>query len=333
MAAYGETKELNISWHHIEIIEHLEALARGEIRNLVINVPPRHSKSLIVNVAFPAWLWTQQRDRAYPLLGPQVSFLSVSFAAHLAERFGLKMLNLVNGYWYKQQWGHQVKIAHDQQSRADFANLRGGERVSASVEAGILGRGADIQILDDPHNVEGAESAVQRQATLTAVSESLSTRVTDPRISARVLIMQRLHHEDVTDWALEHWPRATTVHLMFPVRFDPDMACEQDHRRVSGEALWPALWSEEEVAKIEVEVGPYAFAGQYMQTPSPREGAPQKLQQRPLAGQAPARPAERPQDGQPEHHAYGSASNLLRPNVGTIRQPDFERHTAWYYYK
>src|SRR5262249_38022400 len=180
--------------------------AHGELRNLVINIPPRHSKSLLVNVAFPAWLWIQQRDPEYPLIGPHARFLSVSFAAHLSERFGLKMLNLVQGEWYQSLWGHRVRIRTDQQSTAAFANTRGGERGWGAGEGGSVGRGGDIVIGDDPHNVEGAESEVQREATLRAFSESLTTRVTDPRIAARILIMQRLHGEDCTNWALDHWP-------------------------------------------------------------------------------------------------------------------------------
>ncbi|PWT75583.1 MAG: hypothetical protein C5B60_05170 [Chloroflexi bacterium] len=255
----GETAQLSINWHHKVMIEYLESLAYGDVRNLIINIPPRHSKSLLTNVAFPAWLWCQERDPEYPLIGPHVRFLSVSFAAHLAERFGLKMMNLVLSVWYQKLFGYQVKIRTDQQSRAAFANYRGGERMSASVEAGLLGRGADIILADDPHDVEGAESQIQREATVRAFGESLSTRVTDPRIAARILIMQRLHEDDACNWALDHWPRKTTKHLLFPARFDPNFACEEDPRRSPGEPLWPELWNDQQLAEMEVQVGPYAF--------------------------------------------------------------------------
>lgn len=268
--------ELSINWHHEVICSHLEAVTYGQIRNLIINIPPRHTKTILVNILWPAWTWILPERRA--LSGPQVKFLSVSYGANLAEEIALKMRRLVMGEWYQRLWGDRVHLMEDQKSRANFGNSAGGERISNSIEGGILGRGGDIKIIDDPQTRRGADSELERADSLRGMSD-LSSRVTDPRISAQVLIMQRLHVNDATDWALKNWP-ADTVHLMFPARFDPERACPVDPRTVRGELLWPAVWSDEELRTIERglkaldgdHLSDYAVSGQLQQDPIPRGG-------------------------------------------------------------
>lgn len=258
------------NWHHLVICRQLESLARGEIRDLVINIPPRCGKTILINVAFPAWLWIQQRNKEHPLIGPQCRFLCVSYGSTLAEVAAVKMRRLVMGPWYQGHWGDRVKILADQASRGDFGNTAGGERISNSIEGGILGRGGDIQIIDDPHKVDGAESDVERERTLRAIREGLTTRVTDPRIAARVLVMQRLHTDDATNYALENWP--APVHVMLPMRFEPERYVDFDIRDTEGELLWPEVWDEESVAREERELGSYGASGQLQQIPISRGG-------------------------------------------------------------
>lgn len=182
--------ELNVNWHHQVMCEYLEAIAYGEIRNLIINIPPRHTKTMLTSIIFPAWVWC--RSEYLPLSGPHVKFLCVSYGAILAEEIALKMRRLVMGDWYQRLWGAKVQILEDQKSRANFANSSGGERLSNSIEGGILGRGGDITLVDDPQTRKGADSQAERAASLQGMSD-LSTRITDPRVHANILIMQRLH--------------------------------------------------------------------------------------------------------------------------------------------
>lgn len=259
------------NWHHHAICEQLEALARGEVRDIVCNIPPRAGKTNLITVSFPAWLWIHDRDPEFPLIGPHCSFLTVSYGAVLAEVAAVKMRRLVMGEWYQSLWGDKVKIREDQASRSDFGNYAGGERISASIEGGILGRGALIQIIDDPHKLDAVESDLERARTLRAIKEGLTTRVTDPRISARILVMQRLHTDDATNYALINW-RKDLRHIMLPMRFEPDRACFCDPRVDQGELLWPQVWTEEAVSREEIELGQYGAAGQLQQAPTPRGG-------------------------------------------------------------
>lgn len=264
-----EPNPISINWHHERICEELENITFGITRDLIVNIPPRYGKTNLINIVWPSWIWC--RHEKLPLSGPQVKFLCVSYGATLAELPALKMLRLVQCDWYKSLWGDHVKILVDQMSRAHFANTKGGERISASIEAGLIGRGGDVQVVDDPHNLEGAESNTQRESTIQAVSEGLPTRVTDPRITARVLVMQRLHTLDATAWCLENW-RPDHVHLMYPEEFDPDRACPSDPRKEAKELLWPQFWNAEACQQTNKEMSEYAIAGQKQQMPVPRGG-------------------------------------------------------------
>ena len=259
------------NWHHAAICEQLEALARGEIRDIVCNIPPRAGKSNLISVVFPAWLWCQEPDLDFPLRGPHCSFLCISYGAVLAEVAAVKMRRLVMGEWYRSLWGERVQIRDDQASRSDFGNTAGGERISNSIEGGILGRGALVQVIDDPHKLDAVESDLERARTIRALKEGLTTRVTDPRISARILVMQRLHTDDATEYALSNW-RSDLAHIMLPMRFDPDRPCFCDPRTERGELLWPEVWTEEAVRREERELGEYGCAGQLQQMPIPRGG-------------------------------------------------------------
>jgi hypothetical protein len=231
---------------------------------------------MLTNVIWPAWVWCQ--SEILPLAGPHVKFLCVSYGATLAEEIALKMRRLIQGEWYQRLWGERVKIQPDQQNRANFENTAGGARISNSIEGGILGRGGDVRIVDDPQTRKGADSEAQRAESLRGMSD-LTTRVTDPRISAQVLIMQRLQLNDATDWALKNWPK-NAVHLMFPARFEEARACNDDPRKREGELLWPEVWTDEELTKIENGLAAldgellsdYAISGQLQQNPISRSG-------------------------------------------------------------
>jgi hypothetical protein len=270
--------ELRLAWFHETLIEHLEAVCHGEIRSLLCNLPPRVGKSLIVSVLYPSWIWA--RASVAPQSGPQISFLAISYSAALAETFAVKMRRLVFGHAYQALWGERVKMLPDQLSRADFGNSAGGMRLSNSLEAGLLGKGADCHLVDDPHSVSGAESDAERLTTLRAFSESLPTQVSNPQTAARIMVCQRTHEDDASNLVLETWP--DVVHLMFPARYEINRHCPQDKRTYEGELLFPEIWDEASLRRVELgleglskgEAGlsSYAASAQLAQAPVPRGG-------------------------------------------------------------
>jgi len=251
-------------WHIEAIIEHLEAITRSQIRNLVINVPPRHMKSLLVAVFWPSWEWIHWPERRW---------LFSSYGAQLSIRDSVKCRRLLESSWYQARWGDRFALTTDQNTKSRFDNDRSGYRVATSVCGAATGEGGDRLICDDPHNVQEAESDAVRKATLDWWDVVMSTRVNDPKTTAKVIVMQRCHEQDLSGHLLEQggWD-----HLCLPAEHeDPRRATSigwTDPRKQPGELLWGQRFGSTELDDLKRSLGSYAAAGQLQQRPSPAEG-------------------------------------------------------------
>ncbi|MEW6378077.1 MAG: phage terminase large subunit [bacterium] len=254
------------NWHIDSICNHLEAVARGEIRRLVINVPYRTSKSTIVSVMWPVWVWLQD---------PTKRFLTGSHKDALATRDCLKSRRIIDSQWFKTGWADRFRFTTDQNQKTRYENNRTGCRVAFGMTSGVTGEGGDILIIDDPHNAKKAMfSDTERQNTLDTFDQELFTRLNDPKKSAIVIIMQRLHEDDLTGHVLKDggWE-----HLCFPMEFEPDRRCVtclgvQDPREVEGELLWPARFDRDWLDQQKKVLGTFGTAGQLQQNPVPSKG-------------------------------------------------------------
>lgn len=264
------------NWHLDCISEHLEAVTRGELRNLIINIPPRSGKSFMVSVFWPTWSWT---------LKPATQWLCASYAESLSVRDAVRSRRLIRSAWYQERYGHLFTLAGDQNVKSRYDNSKSGYRIATSVGGSVTGEGGSIVVADDPHNVRMAESDTFRQAVLSWWDEVMSTRLNDPKTGARVVVMQRVHDKDLTGHLLE---KGGYHHLVLPARFEPRVIIEGgipapqphddceiycDPRRTPGELLWPDRQREEDLAQLERDMGPYASSGQLQQRPVPRTGA------------------------------------------------------------
>ena len=252
-------------WHIDFICAHLMAVSHGEINRLLINVPPGTMKSMLTNVFWPAWEWTHD---------PSIRYLCTAHSQNLAIRDSTKMRRLITSEWYKQRWGDKVKLTGDQNQKTKFENTATGFREAVAFES-MTGVRADRVILDDPHSVDSAISDLKREATLTTFREALPTRLSDPKSSAIICIMQRLHEQDVSGEIIEK--NLGYTHVMLPMRFDPNRKCitelgYEDPREEEGELIFPARFPLEVVERDEAVMGPYATAGQFQQAPAPRGG-------------------------------------------------------------
>lgn len=269
---YIDPNPYHYGWHLEAIAEHLQAVARGEIRRLVINVPPRTSKSSMVSVCFPAWTWAQSEHG--PLSGPHVQFLFASYAQTLSIRDSVKTRRLLESPWYKRNWGKRFSITSDQNTKIRFDNDKGGYRLATSVDGSLTGEGGSIIVVDDPHNANEVESDLVRQGTLEWWDQSMSTRLNDPKTGAFIVIMQRLHESDLTGHVLSK-DTGNWVHLCLPMRMETDRRCVTPwyvDNREEGELLVKSRFGEEEVKELESRLGPFAAAGQLQQRPQPRGG-------------------------------------------------------------
>jgi predicted phage terminase large subunit-like protein len=261
-------------WPIEAIAEHLQAVCDGEIRRLLINIPPRCSKSTLTSVAFPAWVWTQRNIS--PTSGAGVQFLHASYAQSLSLRDSVKCRRLIESPWYQRLWGARFNLMGDQNTKTRFDNSAGGSRLSTSVGSALTGEGGSIIVCDDPNSAQEAFSEATIEATKEWWDGALSTRLNDPRTGAFVVIQQRLGEEDLTGHILskdaDNW-----THLCLPMRYEPERSFVtsigwQDPRTEPGELLWPERFGEEEVATLERQMGKWTAAGQLQQRPEPKGG-------------------------------------------------------------
>jgi len=267
---YIDPSPYSHNWHIDVMCEHLEAVTSGEIRRLAITIPPRHMKSLAVSVAWPAWTWAR-RDIA-PLSGPQVRFLSTSYAQVLSTRDSRKSRLLMVSPWYQERWGERFQFTGDQNAKQRYENDKSGYRIAAAVRGQLTGDGGDIVTVDDALNATEAASDVERQNMIEWWDEAMSTRLNDPKTGAYVLVMQRLHEKDLIGHVMEKDHGFT--HVCLPMRYEPDHphVYPMDPRNIDGELLWPERVPEEQARELEIKLGAFGSAGQLQQRPTPRGG-------------------------------------------------------------
>lgn len=247
-------------WHLEAICHHLESVTRGDIRRLLINIPPRHAKSLICSVFWPMWVWIEQ---------PHFRWMGASYALSLASRDNRKCKMLIDSDWYQARWGDIVQLSTDQRGKTRFETTARGYRLSVSVESSATGEGGDGIILDDPHSVRDASSDVKREDALYWFDTTLSSRLNDPKKGVMVIVMQRLHERDVSGHVLA---KGGYEHLCLPAEFRADRRCTtsigwSDPRTVEGELLWPSQVPQKELDALKKSLGPQAYSAQFQQDP------------------------------------------------------------------
>lgn len=258
------------NWHIDIMCEHLELVTAGECRRLILNVPPRHMKSIAVSVAWPAWTWA--RSHIAPLSGPQVQFLTTSYAQILSTRDSRKSRLLMNSPWYQELWGDRFSFVGDQNAKQRYENDQGGYRIAAAVRGQLTGDGGMVVTVDDAHNMMEVVSPVERQNVLDWWDEAMPTRLNDPKTGAFVIIMQRLHETDLVGHVLER--ELGWEHVCLPAEYERDHphVYPLDPRKVDGELLWPERIGPEELDELKARLGPFGSAGQLQQRPAPRGG-------------------------------------------------------------
>lgn len=260
-------------WVIWAICEHLEAVTAGRITRLLINVPPGCCKSLLTDVLWPAWEWG-------PMGLPHLRYVTFSYSASLTERDNGRFRDLITSPQYQALYGAGVKLRN--KTTLKVHNSATGWKLASSVGGVGTGERGDRVLLDDPHNVKEAESEQVRAETVRWFRESLSSRFNSLESGALVIIMQRVHEEDVSGVILELG--FDYVHLMIPWEFDPtrhattaigwtDPRYDPDNPDANdGVSAWPERFSDLAMARTKHEVGPYAWSAQYQQSPSPRGG-------------------------------------------------------------
>jgi len=257
--------ELAVNWHLEVIAAKLTAVRQGKIRRLIINLPPRHLKSLLASIAFPAWCLGHD---------PSAQLLCVSYAQDLADKLARDCRGIIASLWYRRIF--PTRLAAHRQAVQEFVTTRQGYRLATSNRGVLTGRGADIILIDDPLKPEEALSDTQRQAANDWFDHTLYSRQNDKRRGAIVIIMQRLHEDDLVGHVLGQEPWEV---VCFPAIAEADERHEIDtiwgpqcFTRHRGQALHPDREPLDTLDRIRRTIGEYNFAGQYQQSPAPLGG-------------------------------------------------------------
>lgn len=254
------------NWHIEAIMGKLEAVRLGKIRRLIINLPPRHLKSLCASIALPAWLLGHD---------PAAQIMCVSYGQDLADKLARDCRTVMSASWYQDLF--PTRLSSSKQAVQEYVTTAQGYRLSTSVGGALTGRGADVIIIDDPMKPDEAASESQRRAVNQWYDHTLYSRLNDKERGAIILIMQRLHEDDLTGHVLAQEPWEV---LTLPAIAEEDELHtfatpfgQRSVKRGKGEALHPERESRETLERIRKTLGTYHFAAQYQQEPVPFGGA------------------------------------------------------------
>jgi predicted phage terminase large subunit-like protein len=253
------------NWHILAMAHHLEQVRRGNIRRLIITLPPRTLKSIVGSVAFPAFLLGHN---------PSARLITVSYSADLATKHANDFRIVMSSDWYRHAFPH-TRISERKNTEAEVTTTRHGYRVSTSVGGTLTGRGAQTIIIDDALKPEDALSDSKRERVNDWYINTLLSRLDDKSSGAIILIMQRLHTDDLAgfllrssnQWTLLNLPAVTEAYQEIPIGEN------RLHAWRAGELLHPDALSAALLESYRKEMGADAFAAQFLQNPIPPGGA------------------------------------------------------------
>jgi len=261
-----QTPFLN-NWHFGLLCEYMQAAAKKQIKRLIINIPPRYIKSTICSVSFPAWILKEN---------PSNKIIVGSCDRDLAGTHHINTRVVMNSEWYKRKFP-EVQFSKDQNTTRKFKTTEGGHRIGVSMGQNILGEGCNYLIIDDPHKPKNGNL---EKALLNAqiwFEQQAYSRLNDKKNDVIVLIMQRIHENDLSQYLLN---KGGWEHCKIP-GIEPARKIysfgDFSYERQAGEVLHEARESLEDLEKSKVSMGSYAFEAQYQQNPAPVGGGVFKL--------------------------------------------------------
>jgi predicted phage terminase large subunit-like protein len=250
------------NWHIEAICHLLERIRHGEITRLIINLPPRSLKSILVSVVFPAFLLGHD---------PRRKIFGISYGADLAAKHASDFRSIVTSRWYRHAFPN-MQVARTADS--DVFTSRRGFRRTTSVNATLTGLGGDCFIIDDPLKPVDAQSDAHRNGLNDWFSNTLMSRLDNKATGAIIVVMQRVHQYDLTGHLLENSSGWEVLSLPAIAEGDEEVLVGEDklHLRRAGEALHPEREPLEVLESLRRELGSDVFAAQYQQAPVPPGG-------------------------------------------------------------
>ena len=256
------------SWHLDALCDHLSYVSLGDIRFLIVNMPPRTSKSLVTSVLYPAWDWLQD---------PTVQFLTASYALQLSGRDALRSRRVIESPWFQQRWAHKFRFSFDEKLKRQYSNDKGGRRIAIATDSATTGEGGNKLIIDDPHNATDVESEPIRKGTHEWWDNAISSRLNQPDKDAWIVNGQRTGEDDLFGHIQRTQDSPDIVRLVLPNEFEPKRKCItsipktgkvifKDPRTKVGELLCPARIGPDAVKRLKRTMKD-KYTLQYQQNP------------------------------------------------------------------
>ena len=308
------------NWHIEAIAHRLERCRQREIRRLIVTLPPRSLKSICASVAFPAFALGHD---------PSLRIICASYSQDLAAKHARDFRTVLESAWYRRLFPH-TRIDPRKNTEGEIQTTAQGYRLSTSLGGTLTGRGGNLLLIDDPMKPTERMSEVKRAAVSEWYDSTLISRLDSKTEGAIVLIMQRLHVDDLVGHVLdkdEAW-----THLNLPAIAEEDeeipLSNGRFHRRKAGELLHPAREPMEVLEELKAAMGSQSFSAQYQQAPIPAGGALIKAEWFGTYAQAPE-PArgERVVQSSPRRPGRRTTFPSARPGscgVGTMALQGFE---------
>lgn len=251
--------EYQANWHIDLIADYLEAVRAGSIKRLIINMPPRALKSVCVSVAWPAWLLAQN---------PAARIMAASYSSSLSIKHSMDCRLIVGADWYQELFP-DTKLSKKHNQKSKFLTTQNGFRFATSIGGSATGEGGDVLLIDDPHNPTQINSLTMRNKVIEWFEQTFVTRLNDKKNGAIVLVMQRLHADDLSShllasggWDLLKIPAIASEDLSYKIGTN-------QYSYTQGELLNPNRDQVEFLNNIEREIGTRNYAAQFLQEPLP----------------------------------------------------------------
>lgn len=252
------------NWHIDLIAEVLQQAYKGKLRRVIINIPPRYLKSMIINVAWSAYLLG---------VNPASRIISASYSKGLAAKHSLDSKLIINSPWYRNIFS-KTQLTHEQNDKYKYITTERGYRIATSVGGTLTGEGGNFLLLDDPHNPAHIMSKTRRQNVHNWFEQVFASRLDDKKKGVIILIMQRLHQDDLSGYLLEKSDNLPSEQKWYHLNIPAYNQHQQEYNINGKKFVFPAcsyLHQQREglaeLAQIKSELGSFAFNAQYLQNP------------------------------------------------------------------
>src|SRR6202045_3960316 len=251
------------NWHMDLIAEHLEAVTAGQIKRLLINMPPRYAKSTCVSIMWPTWVWAREPFPGKPhnpaLEGPGTRWIFASYADELRTKHSLDRRKMLQSDWYRQRWPKPAELTSDQNVKTLFSNSSSGVMLATTMSGAATGVGGSYIIIDDPHKTKEESISAEIQSQVRAYSDTFATRHDDKKQGVTVIVMQRINDNDLSAHVLKTKEEGY-VHLKIEAEAPERKVIVYPRSgkilvREVGQLMWPGREGPTEIARMKAVMG------------------------------------------------------------------------------